>query len=66
LPLANRVLKNHTEVTDTEYVFTDDLAPVEKLGQKVLNDIVVESLDYYKQEWENTEGNILDVFNMIS
>lgn len=66
LPLANRVLKNHTEVTDTEYVFIDDLAPVEKLGQKVLNDIVVESLDYYKQEWENTEGNILDVFNMIS
>ncbi len=66
LPLANRVLKNQVEVTDMEYVFTDDMAPVEKLGQKVLNDIVLESLDYYKQQWENSEGSILDMLDMIS
>lgn len=66
LPLVEKVLANTSEVTDTKYVFTDDLAPVEILGQKVLNDIVLDSLEYFKQELENSENGVLDVFNMIS
>ncbi len=64
--LAGRVIKGCTEVTGTRYVLTDDLAPVEVLGQKLLNDVVEESLDYFKHELEGSENGILDVFNMLS
>ena len=66
LPIAKRVFENQSEVTEAKYVFTDDLAPVELLGQKVLNDIVSDSLEYFKQELGSSENGILDVFNMIS
>ena len=66
LPIANKVLENQAEVTDTKYVFTDDLAPVEVLGQKVLNDIVADSLAYFKQELGASENGVLDVFKMIN
>lgn len=64
--LAEAVAENSTEVTDTKYVFTDDIAPVEILGQKVLNDIVSDELAYFRDELKNTGSNVLDVFNMIS
>ncbi len=64
--LAANVIENCTEVTEAEYVLTDDLAPVEVLGQKLLNDVVSESLDYFKKEIEGSENGILDVFNMLS
>ncbi len=66
LPLTQRIIRDTVEVTQTDYVFTDDLAPVEILGQKVLNDIVLESLEYFKQELGSSDNGILDVFNMIS
>lgn len=65
LPIANRVFENQREITDTRYVFTDNMAPVEVLGQKVLNDIVKDSLIYFKQELGASEKGVLDVFNMI-
>ncbi|NTV88913.1 MAG: fused MFS/spermidine synthase, partial [Clostridiales bacterium] len=49
-PVATEVLNGLTEVSDTRMVLTDDLAPVEVLGQKVLNEIVADSLDYFKDE----------------
>lgn len=64
--LANRVLNGYSEVTGTQYVLTDDLAPVEVLGQKLLNDVVEESLDYFKRELEGSENGMLDIFNMLS
>ncbi|HEX2944657.1 MAG TPA: fused MFS/spermidine synthase [Clostridia bacterium] len=64
--LAEAIVENSTEVTDTKYVFTDDLAPVEVLGQKVLNDIVSQELVYFRKELENSGSGVLDVFNMIS
>jgi spermidine synthase len=64
--LAANVLQNCTEVTESKYVLTDDLAPVEILGQKLLNDVVSESLDYFKKEIEGSEKGILEVFNLIS
>lgn len=65
LPLANSVLENQSEIKDASYVFTDDLAPVEVLGQKVLNDIVNDSLAYFKQELKSSGNGVRDVFNMI-
>lgn len=64
--LARSITENCSEVTDTKYVFTDDLAPVEVLGQKVLNDIVSQELAYFREELTNSGNGILDVFNMIS
>ena len=64
--LAESIIDNSTEVTGTKYVFTDDLAPVEVLGQKVLNDIVSQELAYFRKELGNSGSGILDVFNMIS
>lgn len=64
--LADRVISGCSEVTDAKYVLTDDLAPVEILGQKLLNDVVEDSLDYFKQEIEESENGILEIFNMIS
>lgn len=64
--LARSITENCFEVTDTKYVFTDDLAPVEVLGQKVLNDIVSQELAYFREELTNSGNGILDVFNMIS
>ena len=66
LPVAKRVSSGLKEVTDTKYVFTDDLAPVEVLGQKVLNDIVAESLVYFKKELGSSGGGIMDIFKLIS
>jgi spermidine synthase len=66
LPIAESVYNDQTEVTQTKFVFTDDLAPVEVLGQKVLNDVVQDSLAYFKEELGASENGILDIFNMIS
>jgi len=66
LPLAENVLRDHAEVTSADCIFTDDLAPVEVLGQKVLNDIVQDSLEYFKNELKGSENGIFEVFNMIS
>ena len=66
LPLARNVIRDCTEVTESKYVLTDDLAPVEVLGQKLLNDVVTEELDYFKSEIGSSGGGIMDVFNMLS
>lgn len=66
LPVARKVLDGIREVTDTKLVFTDDIAPVEVLGQKVLNDIVAESLDGFKKELGSSGGGIRDIFKLIS
>ncbi len=64
--LAQSIIDNCSEVTDTKYVFTDDLAPVEVLGQKALDDIVSQELAYFREELRNSGNGVLDVFNMIS
>jgi len=64
--IAEDVYEGLCKVTDTKYVLTDDLAPVEVLGQKVLNDIVEDSLQYFKEELENSGNGIKDIFKLIS
>lgn len=66
LPVAKLVSEGLKEVTDTKLVFTDDLAPVEVLGQKVLNDMVADSLTYFKRELGSSDGGIMDIFKLIS
>ena len=66
LPLSERVIRDCVEVTESRYVLTDDLALVEVLGQKLLNDVVTETLDYFKNELDKSGGSIMDVFNMLS
>lgn len=65
LSIARDVFGKQAEITECKLVFTDDLAPVEVLGQKVLNDIVNDSLDYFKLEVGASDKGLLDVFNMI-
>lgn len=64
--IAEDVYEDLCIVTDTKYVLTDDLAPVEMLGQKVLNDIVEDSLQYFKEELKNSGNSIKDIFKLIS
>lgn len=65
LPIAEHVYEKNVEVHETNYVFTDDLAPVEILGQKVLNDIVEESLTYIKQQLDTTENGLKGIFDQL-
>jgi Spermidine synthase len=54
------------EVKDTKYVFTDDIAPVEVLGQKILDEIVANSLVDLKKELDSSGNGIGDILKMIS
>lgn len=65
-PIARSVSGNLQEVTETKYVFTDDLAPVEVLGQKVLDEIVADSLVYFKRELGGSKNGIRDLFKLLS
>ena len=57
-PLSNIGLYVHDrlqEVTKSELIFTDDVAPVDVLGQSLLNDIVKDELQNFKDmiDFEN-------------
>ena len=47
--VLNTVYKNMEEITTSNYILTDDKAPVEVLGMKVLDEVIVEELSYIKQ-----------------
>lgn len=66
VPIAQNVAGGMEEVTETKYIFTDDIAPVEVLGQELLNEVVADSLDYFKKEIGASGGGIGDIFKMIS
>ena len=66
-PLKNisaTVSKNLREVTESGLVFTDEVAPVEMLGQKVLDDIVKKELDYYKERIKSK--GLRGIFDVLS
>lgn len=66
LSIVQPASKGLIEVTDTKYVFTDDKAPVEVLGQKILDEIVADSLIDFKKEIGSSGNGIGDIFKMIS
>ncbi len=64
--VASEVLDGLVETSDTNMVLTDDLAPVEVLGQKVLDEIVADSLDYFKDEIGSSGGGVSGLLKLIS
>lgn len=59
------VKDNLKEVTDTKYVLTDEVAPVEIMGQKVLDEIVSNSLSEFKSSLTPSKNGIKGLFNML-
>ncbi len=59
------VRENLKEVSDSELIFTDDLAPVEVLGQSLLNDIVKDELGSFKKMINFEEKGIQGIFDLL-
>ncbi len=67
-PLKNvsqYVQSNLQEVTQSDLVFTDDLAPVEVLGQSLLNATVKDELDSFKKMINFEEKGFKGIFDAI-
>jgi hypothetical protein len=62
--ISQYVGDNMSEVEDSGLVLTDDLAPVEVLGQKSLNKIVEQELEYYRSSIKGK--GIKDILEMLS
>ena len=65
IKVADYVKANLKEVTESKLVFTDDLAPVEVLGQRLLNDMVKDELGYFKDQVNFKEKGIKGLFDML-
>lgn len=63
--IVNFVDKNLSEVTKSSHVLTDEVAPVELMGQKVLDEIVGKELNYFKGQLKSSKNGIWDLFNLI-
>ncbi|NGX96659.1 MAG: spermine synthase [Candidatus Afipia apatlaquensis] len=63
---SSYVSKNINEVTKSNHVFTDEVAPVEILGEKVLDDIVSSEVLSFKQELKNSGKGFSGILDMIS
>lgn len=62
--IAYRVDNGLTEVTLASHVLTDDVAPVEIMGQRVLDEVVLDSLADFK-EMLGSSGSIGDLFKLL-
>ncbi|MCM1136823.1 MAG: fused MFS/spermidine synthase [Clostridium sp.] len=56
--MMDRVMENMIPYEKGDYLFTDDKAPVELLGMKVIDDLIGDEVEYYKgiYEREGIEG----------
>jgi spermidine synthase len=63
--ISKYVKNNLKETTKTELVFTDDLAPVDVLGQSLLNDIVKDELAEFKQAVNFDEKGFKGIFELL-
>lgn len=64
--VSNYVNSHLQEVTETRYVLTDEVAPVEILGQKVLDEIVGDTVREYGSAVKASGSGIRGIFNMLS
>jgi spermidine synthase len=62
--IAAKVDKGLIEIPAARHILTDDIAPVEIMGQKVLDEVVLDSLTGIK-EMLGSSGSIRDVFKML-
>lgn len=53
------------EVKNADYVFTDDLAPVEILGQKALDKTVFREMAFVKERVRSSDQGIWGIFDML-
>jgi len=65
LDVSQYVKDNLQEITKAELIFTDDLAPVEVLGQSLLNNIVKDELNNFKDMVNFKENGINGVFDLL-
>ncbi|MHB8062388.1 MAG: spermidine synthase, partial [Ruminiclostridium sp.] len=65
LDVSQYVKDNLQEITKSELIFTDDLAPVEVLGQSLLNDIVKDELSNFKDMINFKENGLNGIFNLL-
>ncbi|HEY9062361.1 MAG TPA: fused MFS/spermidine synthase [Pseudobacteroides sp.] len=54
--ISEYVKANLTEINESKLVFTDEVAPVEIMGQKVLDEIVANELESFKNELNSGKG----------
>lgn len=55
--IAEEVSENLKEIKNSDHIFTDEIAPVEVLGEKVLDDIVNNEVKSFKQDLKsNNQG----------
>jgi len=63
--VSEYVKDNLQEITKSELVFTDDLAPVDVLGQSLLNDIVKDGLKNFKEKVDFEHKGIDGIFDLL-
>lgn len=63
--VSQYVKDNLQETTKSELIFTDDLAPVDVMGQSLLNDIVQDELINFKDMINFKEKGINGVFDLL-
>lgn len=63
--VSEYVSNNLQEITKSELVFTDDLAPVDVLGQSLLNDIVRDELKIFKEKADFEHKGINGIFDLL-
>lgn len=63
--VAQYVTDNLKEVTDSKLIFTDEVAPVEVLGQKLLNDMVQDETSDLKEMINFKEKGFRGLFDML-
>jgi spermidine synthase len=54
------------EITESRLVFTDEVAPVEVLGQKMIDDVISEELSYIKDMISKSSGGLKGLLELIS
>jgi spermidine synthase len=64
--ITKYVENNLKEVTESKHVFTDDKAPVEVMGQKVLDEIVYNELGDFKKELGTSGKGFWGIFDLLS
>ena len=65
LAVSKYVKDNLHEITKSELIFTDDLAPVDVLGQSLLNDIIKDELDSFKKQVDFDKKGINGIFDLL-
>jgi len=62
--ISRFVANNLEEITETKYILTDDLAPVEIMGQKSLSEIVKNEIDVIRDQLEGK--SLQEIFEYLT